>query len=75
MHSFAGLGQPEGGQGILSSALPMPETVIEGVERITTELMAFGYARTGKAAMTDHFISASCTLIVFLGISLRIRYQ
>ena len=63
---FVGLGQPGDGPGILSGALPTAETVIEGVERITPELMALGYA-TGKAVMPDHsgilLISASCTLI------------
>ena len=50
---FLGLGQPGDGPGILSGALPTAETVIEGVERITPELMALGYA-TGKAVMPDH---------------------
>ena len=63
---FVGLGQPGDGLGILSGALPTAETVIEGVERITPELMALGYA-TGKAIMPDHsgilFLSASSTLI------------
>ena len=60
-----GLGQPGDGPGILSGALPTAATVIEGVERITPELMALGFA-TGKAIMPDHsgilLISASCTL-------------
>jgi hypothetical protein len=63
---FLGLGQPGDGPGILSGALPTAETVIEGVERITPELMALGYA-TGKAVMPDHtgilLISALCTFI------------
>ena len=62
---FVELGQPGNGQGILSSALPTVETVIEGVERITPELliMALGYA-TGKGCHTGTpCISASCTLI------------
>ena len=50
---FVGLGQPGDGAGILSGALPTAETVIEGVERITPELMALGYA-TGKAIVPDH---------------------
>ena len=68
-----GLGQPGDGPGILSGALPTAETVIEGVERITPEIMALGYA-TGKAVMPDHsgilLVFASCTLtnLVFLGI-------
>lgn len=48
-----GLGQPGDGPGILAGALPTAETVIEGVERITPELMALGYA-TGRAVMPDH---------------------
>ena len=58
-----GLGQPGDGPGILAGALPTAETVIEGVERITPELMALGYA-TGKAVMPDHsgtLLAASCT--------------
>ena len=50
---FVGLGQPGDGLGILSGALPTAETVIEGVGRITPELMALGFA-TGKAVMPDH---------------------
>ena len=50
---FVGLGQPGDGPGILSGALPTAETVIEGVERITPELMALGFA-TGKAVKPDH---------------------
>ena len=50
---FVGLGQPGDGPGILSGALPTAKTVIEGVKRITPELMALGYA-TGKAVMPDH---------------------
>jgi len=48
-----GLGQPGDGKGILAGALPTAETVIEGVQRITPELMALGYA-TGKAVTPDH---------------------
>ena len=65
---FIGIGQPGDGPGILSGALPTAETVIEGVERITPELMALGFA-TGKAIMPDHsgmlfiFMSASRTFI------------
>ena len=50
---LVGLGQPGDGPGLLSGALPTAETVIEGVERITPELMALGFA-TGKAIMPDH---------------------
>ena len=48
-----GLGQPGDGEGILSGAVPTAQTVIEGVQQITPELMALGYA-TGKAMMPDH---------------------
>ena len=50
---LVGLGQPGDGPGVLSGALPTAETVIKGVERITPELMALGFA-TGKAIMPDH---------------------
>ena len=50
---FIGLGQSGDGPGILSGALPTAETVIEGIKRITPELMALGYA-TGKAVQPDH---------------------
>jgi hypothetical protein len=64
---FVGLGQPGDGPGILSGALPTAETVIEGVVRITPELMTLGFA-TGKAIMPNHsgifpiHISASMNL-------------
>lgn len=48
-----GLGQPGDGEGILSGAVPTAQTVIEGVQQITPELMALGYA-TGKAITPDH---------------------
>ncbi|KAF8804696.1 hypothetical protein BYT27DRAFT_7194314 [Phlegmacium glaucopus] len=48
-----GLGQPGDGEGILAGALPTAETVIEGVEQITPQLMALGFA-TGKALTPDH---------------------
>jgi hypothetical protein len=51
---FVGLGQPGDGPGVLAGALPTAQTVIEGVERITPELMtALGFA-TGKAILPDH---------------------
>lgn len=59
---FVGLGQPGDGPGILSGALPTAQTVIEGVERITPELMALGFA-TGKAIMPDH---SGITLFLYL---------
>ncbi|CAK5265764.1 unnamed protein product [Mycena citricolor] len=48
-----GLGQPGDGDGLLAGALPTPETVINGIEEITPQLMALGYA-TGKAMLPDH---------------------
>lgn len=48
-----GLGQPGDGEGLLAGALPTAQTVLEGAQRITPELMALGYA-TGKAVLPDH---------------------
>jgi hypothetical protein len=48
-----GLGQPGDGDGILAGALPTAETVINGIEQITPQLMALGYA-TGRAITPDH---------------------
>lgn len=48
-----GLGQPGDGEGILSGALPTAETVINGIQLLTPQLMALGYA-TGKAIIPDH---------------------
>ncbi|KAI0081903.1 hypothetical protein K474DRAFT_1586750 [Panus rudis PR-1116 ss-1] len=48
-----GIGQPGDGPGILSGAVPTAETVIKGVQQITPQLMALGYA-TGKAILPDH---------------------
>jgi hypothetical protein len=48
-----GLGQPGDGHGILSGAIPTAETVLNGVEQITPQLMALGLA-TGKAVLPDH---------------------
>lgn len=48
-----GLGQPGDGEGILAGAVPTPETVIKGIEQITPQLMALGYA-AGKAILPDH---------------------
>lgn len=48
-----GLGQPGDGDGVLAGALPTPETVIKGIEQITPQLMALGYA-TGRAIVPDH---------------------
>ncbi|KAG7098527.1 hypothetical protein E1B28_000466 [Marasmius oreades] len=48
-----GLGQPGDGEGLLAGAIPTAETVINGIERITPELMALGYA-TGRSIAPDH---------------------
>lgn len=48
-----GLGQPGNGKGILAGAVPTAQTVIQGFEQITPELMALGYA-TGKVITPDH---------------------
>jgi hypothetical protein len=48
-----GLGQPGDGKGVLAGAVPTAETVLQGVQQITPELMALGYA-TGKVISTDH---------------------
>ena len=61
---FVGLGQPGDGPGILSGALPTAETVIEGVERITPELMALGFA-TGKAVQPDHSGPPNICIVYF----------
>ncbi|KIP05110.1 hypothetical protein PHLGIDRAFT_108679 [Phlebiopsis gigantea 11061_1 CR5-6] len=48
-----GLGAPADAPGILSGSVPTAQTIIEGVEEITPQLMALGYA-TGKAILPDH---------------------
>ncbi|THH06526.1 hypothetical protein EW145_g4029 [Phellinidium pouzarii] len=48
-----GLGQPGDGEGLLAGAVPTAETIIEGVQKLTPQLMALGYA-TGKAIVPDH---------------------
>ncbi|OBZ68027.1 hypothetical protein A0H81_11991 [Grifola frondosa] len=48
-----GIGQPGSGPGLLSGAVPTAKTVINGIEQITPQLMALGYA-TGKAVLPDH---------------------
>ncbi|KAK0485945.1 hypothetical protein IW261DRAFT_1452900 [Armillaria novae-zelandiae] len=48
-----GLGQPGDGEGLLAGALPTAETVLNGIQQITPQLMALGYA-TGKAVLPDH---------------------
>lgn len=49
-----GLGQPGNGKGLLAGAIPTAETVIEGAQRITPQLMALGYATDRALAMPDH---------------------
>ncbi|KAF8893363.1 hypothetical protein BD779DRAFT_1660930 [Infundibulicybe gibba] len=48
-----GLGQPGDGEGVLAGAVPTAETVIKGIEQITPQLMALGFA-TGRAVFPDH---------------------
>ncbi|KAF9024811.1 hypothetical protein BDZ89DRAFT_1162024 [Hymenopellis radicata] len=48
-----GLGQPGDGVGILAGAVPTAETVINGIQQITPQLLALGYA-TGRAITPDH---------------------
>ena len=48
-----GLGQPGDGSGILAGAVPTPETIINGFEQITPELMTLGFA-IGENILPDH---------------------
>ena len=48
-----GLGAPGDAPGVLSGSVPTAQTIIEGLEQITPQLMALGYA-TGKAILPDH---------------------
>ncbi|KAJ6499306.1 hypothetical protein C8R45DRAFT_111782 [Mycena sanguinolenta] len=48
-----GIGQPGDGPGLLAGALPTAEVVLSGIEQLTPQLMALGYA-TGKAFLPDH---------------------
>lgn len=48
-----GFGAPVTAQGLFAGAVPTAETVIDGIEQITPQLMALGYA-TGKAILPDH---------------------
>lgn len=48
-----GLGQPGDQPGILAGAVPSAKAIVEGVEEITPQLMAMGYA-TGKAVLPSH---------------------
>lgn len=55
-----GLGQSADKPGVLAGAIPSAEAVIEGVQEITPQLMALGYA-TGKAILPDHSSTCCCT--------------
>jgi hypothetical protein len=48
-----GIGQRGDGPGLLAGAVPTAETVINGIEQMTPQLMALGYA-TGRAVLPDH---------------------
>jgi hypothetical protein len=48
-----GFGAPVTAQGLFAGSVPTAETVIEGIEQITPQLLALGYA-TGKAVVPDH---------------------
>lgn len=63
-----GLGQPGNGPGLLAGAVPTAETVINGIQQITPQLLALGFA-TGKAILPDHAGKSSlCVLNVSLTI-------
>lgn len=48
-----GLTQPGDGPGILAGALPSADTVLRGIQQITPQLLALGYA-TGKIILPSH---------------------
>ncbi|KIK97115.1 hypothetical protein PAXRUDRAFT_825287 [Paxillus rubicundulus Ve08.2h10] len=48
-----GFGAPVTAQGLFAGSVPTTETVIEGIEQITPQLLALGYA-TGRAVVPDH---------------------
>ncbi|KAI0661346.1 hypothetical protein C8Q70DRAFT_911975 [Cubamyces menziesii] len=48
-----GLGHAANGPGLLSGAIPSADAIVDGVEQITPQLMALGYA-TGKAILPSH---------------------
>lgn len=48
-----GFGAPVTAQGLFAGAVPTAETVVEGIEQITPQLLALGYA-TGKSILPDH---------------------
>ncbi|KIJ67723.1 hypothetical protein HYDPIDRAFT_83269 [Hydnomerulius pinastri MD-312] len=48
-----GFGAPVTAQGLFAGSVPTAETIIEGMEQITPQLLALGYA-TGKVMIPDH---------------------
>ncbi|KAF9227487.1 hypothetical protein BS17DRAFT_695821 [Gyrodon lividus] len=48
-----GFGAPVTAQGLFAGSVPTAETVIEGIEQITPQLLALGFA-TGRAVVPDH---------------------
>ncbi|KAI0769791.1 hypothetical protein BD413DRAFT_493410 [Trametes elegans] len=48
-----GLGQPADKPGLFSGAVPSADAIVHGVEEITPQLMALGFA-TGKSIMPSH---------------------
>ncbi|KAL4074047.1 hypothetical protein J3A83DRAFT_4083691, partial [Scleroderma citrinum] len=48
-----GFGAPANASGLFAGSVPTAETVLEGIQQITPELLALGYA-TGKAVLPDH---------------------
>ncbi|KAI6125785.1 hypothetical protein EV401DRAFT_1806457, partial [Pisolithus croceorrhizus] len=57
VHLFAapnmGFGAPATASGVFAGAVPTAGTVLEGIQEITPQLLALGYA-TGKAIMPNH---------------------
>ena len=58
-----GFGQPGDRPGLLAGSVPTAETVLLGIEQITPQLMALGYA-TGRGILPDHtgMYRAECVL-------------
>lgn len=48
-----GFGASADAPGLFAGAVPTPETILEGLQLITPQLLALGYA-TGKAVLPDH---------------------
>lgn len=48
-----GFGAPASSPGLLAGAVPSAETIIDGLQQITPELLALGFA-TSKAILPDH---------------------